>query len=57
MFSTVTMQVSLRVTFDIEPPHQSAALHRFLPHRRVDSLAAPRDLDRREGRVLMDERW
>jgi len=40
----VTVQITLRVTSDVEPPNQAPSLRRCLPHGRVDSLAAPRDL-------------
>ena len=44
VFSTVTGQITLCVTIDVEPPNQAPSLHWLLPHGRVDSLPAPRDL-------------
>jgi hypothetical protein len=44
VFSTVTDQITLCVTIDVEPPNQAPFLHGLLPHGRVGSLTAPRDL-------------
>jgi hypothetical protein len=40
----VTVQVTLCVAVDVEPPNQAASFHRLFPHRRVDSPTAPRNL-------------
>src|SRR5271154_4854245 len=44
VFSTVTGESTLCFSIDVEPPNQAPSLHWLLPHGRVDSLAAPRDL-------------
>ncbi len=44
LFSTVTVQITLCVTIDVEPPNQPPSLHRLLPHGRVNDLPAPCDL-------------
>jgi hypothetical protein len=44
VFSTVTGQIALCVTINVEPPNETPFLHWLLPHGRVDSLTAPRDL-------------
>src|SRR5262249_19322063 len=44
LFSTVTVQITLRVTIDVEPPNQAPSLHGLFPHGRVHYLPAPCDL-------------
>jgi hypothetical protein len=44
LLSTVTVEVTLCVTIDVEPPNQAPSLHRLLPHGRVDDFPAPCDL-------------
>jgi hypothetical protein len=51
VFATVTGEITLRIAIDIEPPNQAPPLHWLLPHGRVDSLTAPRDL---AGKTYVD---
>jgi len=44
VFSTVTGQITLCVTIDVEPPNEAPSLNGVFPHGCEDSLTAPRDL-------------
>jgi hypothetical protein len=44
MLSAVSGQITLGVTVDVEPAHETPPLHRLLPHGGVNSLTTPRDL-------------
>jgi hypothetical protein len=47
MFSSVSGEISLPVTIDIQPPHHPPALDRFLPDGGMHGLAAPCDIRRK----------
>ena len=44
MLSTVTVQITLCITIDIEPSNQAPSPHSLLPHGHIDSPTAPCDL-------------
>src|SRR6516165_9583668 len=46
VFATVTLQVSLAVAVDVQPPDFAATADRVLPHGRVHALAFPLDVAR-----------
>jgi hypothetical protein len=44
VLASVTLQISLPVAVDVEPPDHAPALNRLLPDRRVNGLPAPCDV-------------
>src|SRR5262249_22579739 len=46
VLATVTMQISLAVAVDVQPPDLTATADRVLPHGRVHALAVPLDVAR-----------